>query len=314
MKSPRQSCPAWLRACYRFSLRVYPAQFRAEYGALMEQAFADRYASFTASGKMSEKIRFALDTLRDSGQSLCSQHWHATEAAGFVRQRFLLLLLLFIPVIMFHQNLISKVSDSFMALDKSLKALGPDARWRAMGDEMIAYRAELAERLRQHNDADSLSAARYVGGQWTTIEDLPEGEALNRMNLRIAHEVMAYPFRPSLFARGSDWHWSDANTVYETMWPIDNIKQLRACRDLKDFAGKDPACLKAWEDRRRFLQFSKLMYGAGYRRPNAEEYVAAMEQNRREALELNYIALNNLQSCQYNKTRNNLECDDSVSR
>jgi hypothetical protein len=140
MKSPRPICPAWLRACYRFSLRVYPAQFRAEYGALMEQAFADRYASFTASGKMSEKIRFAFDTLRDSGQSLCSQHWHATEAAGYVRQRFLLLLLLFVPVIIFHQNLIMKASESMTALEAKMDALDT-AMWNAMNDEMTAYRA-----------------------------------------------------------------------------------------------------------------------------------------------------------------------------
>ena len=309
MKTTRPRCPAWLLTCYRISLRVYPAQFRAEYGALMEQAFADRYASFAASGKLSEKVRFAFDTLWDSSQSLCNQHWYTAQSEGFARPRFQLLLLLLVPLIMFHQNLISKASDSFMALDKSLTALGPDAMRKAWTDEITAYQAELAERLRQHNDADSMSAARYVGGQWTTIEDLPEGDALNRMNLRIAHEVIAYPFKPSLFARGDAWYWSDANTVSISIWPINNVKQLRACRKLTDFGVSDPACLQTWEDRRRYQLFSKIMFQPGYKRPNAVEYVAAMEQNRREALELHFIALNNLQHCRIIPAINNVECD-----
>lgn len=316
MKSPRPICPAWLRACYRISLRTYPAQFRAEYGALMEQAFADRYARFTASGNMSEKIRFALDTLRDSSQSLCSQHWLATEAAGFVRQRFLLLLVLFVPVVFFHQNLIMKASESMTALEATMDALDT-AMDNAMDNEYDTYRSKLESRLRQYGDTDSVKAARFVSNRWTTIDDIPEGEALNRMNLRIAREVMAYPFRLSLIARVVDErerYWSDANTVYSIMWPIDNVKQLRACLDHKDFAGKDPACLQAWKDRRRYLQFSKLMYGSGYRRPEVEEFVTALEQNRMEELELNYIALNNLQHCRFIPAQNNVECDKPGAR
>lgn len=313
MKTTRPRCPAWLLACYRISLRVYPAQFRAEYGALMEQAFADRYASYAASGKLSKIARFAFDALWDSSQSLCNQHWYSAQSEGFARPRFQLLLLLLVPLIMFHQNLISKASDSFMALDKSLKALGPDAMWDAWTDEYAAYKTELVERLRQHNDADSKSAAWFMGDEWT-IDSLPEGEALNRMNLRIAHEVMDYPFRPSLFARGSDWQWNDANTVLLAIWPIDNTKRVVACRKLADFGINDPACLQAWEDRRRYQLFSKIMFEPGYQRPSAEEYVAAMEQNRRKGLELHYIALNNLQNCRIIPAKNNVECDKPAAR
>ena len=306
MKTTRPRCPAWLLTCYRISLRVYPAQFRAEYGALMEQAFADRYASFAASGKLSEKVRFAFDTLWDSSQSLCTQHWHAVEAGGFARLRFLLLLLLFVPLIMFHQTLISKTEEGFFILTSA-----PGFSYNV---EIKTYRSELSARLRQHGDADSLLAARILSGQ-LSYYDLPVGEALSRVNLQIAREVMVYPFKPSWIVRfgylePNGFKTSDTDNVYGEILPRVSFKQLKACRAYKDFGDNNPACVKVWRDHRQEMQFSRLMSEPGYRRPEAKEIITALEQNKIHELELHYIMLNNnLQNCKLSLARNSLNCD-----
>ncbi len=306
MKSPRPICPSWLRACYRFSLRVYPAQFRAEYGALMEQAFADRYASLTASGKMSEKIRFALDTLRDSGQSLCSQHWHATEAAGFVRLCFLILFALFAPLVFFHETLISKATDGILFI-KNIKEIRDNA-WRKEYEE---NRLRISFNLRHSEDPVAVAAANLLERNSSAL-NYPSGEELRQMNLRIAREIIANPLHNSWFSKPERASDTPAANMYSFLWNIENYKELKRCNDIGKENGNDASCNAMWDWMLEEGKYAELMIFEGYQQPSQVEILRAFENNQYAELKRQYIALNGLDTaCKFSDSRrffNNISC------
>lgn len=304
MAIKQKCCPAWLMSAYRLSLHAYPKQFRQEYGELMQQAFADRYAELIDTKSLSNLLRFSQDTLLDSSQSIWHQHWQSSQQAGFVRTRFLVLLCLFIPVLIFNQHLISSVTNGIYTI-RNLDA----EMWGAYNAESMAYETAITERLQQSSDPLAQQAAGLISVAYTPGH-FPDAEAIRQMNIRIAQQVLHTPFKPSLFARGANWSYGQAQAMLLLTWPIANVNQLQACRKVDEAGGYDASCVNVWNSRKQYLQFGKLMFEPGFVRPNAEQLSAAYEQNRMDELEKQYIALNKLQHCTFaDPQKNILNCN-----
>jgi hypothetical protein len=300
MAIEQKRCPAWLMSAYRLSLLAYPKPFRKEYGALMEQAFADRYAELTQAKTFSNSLRFGKDALLDSSQSIWRQHWQDSQQAGFVRTRFLVLLCLFIPVLIFNQHLISTITNGIYTI-KNLDA----EMWGAYNAESMAYETSITERLRQSSDPIARQAAGLISVTYTPGQ-FPQAEAIRQMNIRIAWEVLRHPFKPSLFARGANWSYGQAQAMLLLTWPIANVNELQACRKIDEAGDFDASCVNVWNSRKQYLQFGKLMFEPNFEQPSAEQLLAAFEQNRMDELEKQYIALNMLQDCTFTDPRKNI--------
>jgi hypothetical protein len=300
MAIEQKRCPSWLMSAYRLSLLAYPKSFRKSYGALMEQAFADRYAELRETNSLSKIMHFSKDTLLDSSQSIWRQHWQDSQQAGFVRVRFLILLCLFMPLLIFNQHLISTITNGIYTV-KNLDA----EMWNAYSAESLAYETAITERLRQSSDPIARQAVGLISVTYTPGQ-FPQAEAIRQMNIRIAREVLHTPFQPTLFARGSNWSYGQAQAMLLLTWPIANVNQLQACRKIDEAGGFDANCVDVWNSRKQYLQFGKLMFEPNFEQPSAEQLLAAYEQNRIDELEKQYIALNMLQDCTFTDPRKNI--------
>jgi hypothetical protein len=311
MNSNRNRCPNWLMSLYRLCLRIYPASFREEFAVAMEQAFADRYVDFMRNKKTGTNLQFAFSMLRDTGESVCRQHWQSAESAGFTRLRFLVLLALLAPVLIFHESVIRNTVDGMVyAKNFNLEFI----RAEALSKEYEVYRTELALELRKSSDPITIQAANLLerNNNWA-IESYPSGEALREMNVRIARAVVAEPLQYSWFAKFDRVSSSEAANLNSMLWSIENFPELKRCNDIGKLKGKDVSCNATWAWMLHNRKYEEIMLYDNYVQPSSKEILHALENNRYTQLQNQYIAINKLDACNFADERrfyNNIICPE----
>jgi hypothetical protein len=257
----------------------------------------------------SNRLRFGKDALLDSSQSILRQHWREANQVGFARVRFLILLCLFAPLLIFHEKIILQVTDGITFIKQfDLARMRADAWF----EEYETNLADLKSRLNASQDPVSIQAVQLLESNTNWLPgQYPSSEEIRQMNIRIAREVIAKPLTYSWFSKAYNYSDSDASQMYEFLWRLDGIVEFKRCNDIGKNSGHDASCTATWNKMLEMRKFEELMQFNTYTQPTQNEMLVSLENNQYAQLQREYIIKNSLDTCTFSDSRrfyNNINC------